>query len=333
MSVGIHRPHFSSYAMLHAARKVFSNVKSTIAEEWSPLANETTHPISPANVTKIDLSASFEHLRRSLDLESNAYVRFSSGCDGLLRYARCCLHVFLRFRKSSRKKIFSSWRLPVLGFIHQRHHRWSVRSAEQKRSVLLYFLAQIWSSYCSFHGHDRHFCCGKRLLSLLGAHSRCKRRSLSSACWANGCISIHEPGMSAFGYWMVSPNPLVGPVSCRSWVIGSAKKGERERDREEESISVWISCSRGLIFGVWSACASVGNIIGAALAATFLKYGYEYPFLVCAILLLCCGIICLFGIVPSPEDVGMSSSFDLISRDSCLFIRHSNDRYVCLCGR
>lgn len=52
------RVYFSSYAMLHAARKVFSNVKSTIAEEWSPLANETSHPISPANVTKIDLSVS-----------------------------------------------------------------------------------------------------------------------------------------------------------------------------------------------------------------------------------------------------------------------------------
>ena len=50
---------FSSYAMLHAARKVFSNVKSTIAEEWSPLANESSHPISPANVTKIDLSVAW----------------------------------------------------------------------------------------------------------------------------------------------------------------------------------------------------------------------------------------------------------------------------------
>lgn len=63
--------------------------------------------------------------------------------------------------------------------------------------------------------------------------------------------------------------------------------------------------SRGLIFGIWSACASVGNIFGAALAAAFLSYGYEYPFLVSTVLLFCFAIICLFAIVPSPADVGM----------------------------
>lgn len=32
---------------------------------------------------------------------------------------------------------------------------------------------------------------------------------------------------------------------------------------------------RGFVFGLWSACASVGNILGAFLASTMLKYGYE----------------------------------------------------------
>lgn len=36
--------------MLHAARKVFSNVKSTMAEEWSAVANETLNPIKPDSV-------------------------------------------------------------------------------------------------------------------------------------------------------------------------------------------------------------------------------------------------------------------------------------------
>ena len=141
-------------------------------------------------------------------------------------------------RRSSRAGDFS-----FSGFIHQRHHRWSVRSDEQKRSALLDFLVQIRSSYCSFHGHDRYFCCGKRLLSLFGAHPRCKRRSLSSACWANGCISIHEPGISAFGYWMVSPNRPVGRVSCPSWVIGLVKRGERERG----GIGQCLDVSRGFL--------------------------------------------------------------------------------------
>ncbi len=74
--------------------------------------------------------------------------------------------------------------------------------------------------------------------------------------------------------------------------------------------SICSSFSRGLIFGVWSACASVGNIIGAALAANFLQYGYEYPFLVCSFLLICCSIICFFAIIPSPDDVGMYKKKD-----------------------
>ncbi|KAF0029570.1 hypothetical protein F2P81_018675 [Scophthalmus maximus] len=32
---------------------------------------------------------------------------------------------------------------------------------------------------------------------------------------------------------------------------------------------------RGFVFGLWSACASVGNILGAFLASSVLKYGYE----------------------------------------------------------
>lgn len=33
--------------------------------------------------------------------------------------------------------------------------------------------------------------------------------------------------------------------------------------------------SRGVLFGVWSSCASVGNIIGALMAAAVLSYGYQ----------------------------------------------------------
>ena len=42
--------------MLHAARKVFSNVKSTIAEEWSSVANETLNPILPDDVNLTEQS-------------------------------------------------------------------------------------------------------------------------------------------------------------------------------------------------------------------------------------------------------------------------------------
>ena len=36
-----------------------------------------------------------------------------------------------------------------------------------------------------------------------------------------------------------------------------------------------IFFSRGFVLGLWSACASVGNIIGALLASAVLDYGYD----------------------------------------------------------
>jgi sugar phosphate permease len=92
-------------------------------------------------------------------------------------------------------------------------------------------------------------------------------------------------------------------VLLLSWEIGLEKKG-KSKSLLNLDLFVCFLTSRGLIFGIWSACASVGNIFGALLAAAFLKYGYDYAFLVCCILLLCFAIICFFAIVPSPADVG-----------------------------
>lgn len=40
-------------------------------------------------------------------------------------------------------------------------------------------------------------------------------------------------------------------------------------------LNLMLFSSRGFVFGLWSACASVGNILGAFLASSVLKYGYE----------------------------------------------------------
>ncbi|KAK3700540.1 hypothetical protein QZH41_009195, partial [Actinostola sp. cb2023] len=61
--------------------------------------------------------------------------------------------------------------------------------------------------------------------------------------------------------------------------------------------------SRGLVFGVWSACASVGNIIGSFEVAAVLKYGYEYSMLIPSVVLFAGGIIVFFCLVPSPTDI------------------------------
>ncbi|XP_075458780.1 sugar phosphate exchanger 3 [Ascaphus truei] len=68
----------------------------------------------------------------------------------------------------------------------------------------------------------------------------------------------------------------------------------------------WFGKSgRGFVFGLWSACASVGNILGAFLASSVLKYGYEYAFLVTAAVQFAGGLIIFFGLVTSPKEVGL----------------------------
>uniref|UniRef100_A0A667ZIB9 Sugar phosphate exchanger 3 n=1 Tax=Myripristis murdjan TaxID=586833 RepID=A0A667ZIB9_9TELE len=67
----------------------------------------------------------------------------------------------------------------------------------------------------------------------------------------------------------------------------------------------WFGKSgRGFVFGLWSACASVGNILGAFLASSVLKYGYEYAFLVTSVVQFAGGVVVYFGLLTSPKEVG-----------------------------
>ncbi|XP_063073592.1 sugar phosphate exchanger 3 [Engraulis encrasicolus] len=66
----------------------------------------------------------------------------------------------------------------------------------------------------------------------------------------------------------------------------------------------------GFIFGLWSACASVGNILGAFLASSVLKYGYEYAFLLTSSVQFAGGVVVFFGLLTSPKEVGLSLDAD-----------------------
>lgn len=68
--------------------------------------------------------------------------------------------------------------------------------------------------------------------------------------------------------------------------------------------------SRGLIFGVWGSCTSVGNIVGAYIVAEVLHYGYEYAFLVPAGLMFGGGIVICCSLIPSPKDIGLPEPVD-----------------------
>ncbi|XP_078676922.1 sugar phosphate exchanger 3-like [Branchiostoma floridae x Branchiostoma belcheri] len=73
----------------------------------------------------------------------------------------------------------------------------------------------------------------------------------------------------------------------------------------------WFGKStRGFVLGAWSACASVGNIIGALLVSQVLDYGYEYAFLVTSAVLFAGGVVNFFALVPSPKEVGLPEPED-----------------------
>ncbi|KAG2460024.1 SPX3 protein, partial [Polypterus senegalus] len=67
----------------------------------------------------------------------------------------------------------------------------------------------------------------------------------------------------------------------------------------------WYLKSRGIVFGLWSACASAGNILGAFLASCVLQYGYEYAFLVTSSVQFAGGVVVFFGLLSTPKEVGL----------------------------
>uniref|UniRef100_A0A3Q3IUZ9 Sugar phosphate exchanger 3 n=1 Tax=Monopterus albus TaxID=43700 RepID=A0A3Q3IUZ9_MONAL len=56
---------------------------------------------------------------------------------------------------------------------------------------------------------------------------------------------------------------------------------------------------RGFVFGLWSACASVGNILGAFLASI-------YAFLVTSVVQFAGGVVVFFGLLTSPKETRLS---------------------------
>merc|ERR550534_1772954 len=74
--------------------------------------------------------------------------------------------------------------------------------------------------------------------------------------------------------------------------------------------------SRGFVLGLWSACASVGNIIGALMVDAVQQYGYDYAFLLSAGALFGGGTVIFFGLIPKPTDMGLPEPEDLEDDDT-----------------
>lgn len=229
---------FCSYAFFHATRKTFSNVKTTIAAEWTP---------SPLNGSTNECSVPYYA----------SYAVNGSSAECLTPYG--------------------TW--------DKRHLFTSHNDAEEFMGTLdaCFMFAYAVGLFVSGFIADRN---DLRLVLSIGMGLT------SVTVFLFGCVFEWIQFYSKPAYiaiWLLN-----GFLQSTGWPSVVAVMGN------------WFGKgSRGLVMGVWSACASVGNIIGALLVAAVLDYGYEYAFLMTASVLLAGALLNFFGLVPSPLDVGL----------------------------
>ncbi|CAM8983819.1 unnamed protein product [Rhodiola kirilowii] len=79
----------------------------------------------------------------------------------------------------------------------------------------------------------------------------------------------------------------------------------------------WFGKSkRGLIMGVWSSHASVGNILGSVVASSVLEFGWGWSFVVPGMLVMLVGGFVFCFLVVNPEDIGFGSQINEIEMTS-----------------
>ncbi|XP_061187885.1 sugar phosphate exchanger 3-like isoform X2 [Saccostrea echinata] len=212
---------FFSYAFFHATRKTFSNVKSTISDEWSPSYHNNT-----VNFTKPDRIWNTRHL---FDTRKDAEP-----------YLGILDAVFM---------ISYAVGLYISGMIGDRFNMRLVLSFGMCSSAVTVFLFGVVFEWVHFYNK----------------------------------------------YVYVIVWILNGLLQSMGWPTVVAIMGN------------WFGrYSRGLVLGLWSACASVGNIIGAFLVSGVLDFGYDYAFLVTSSILFAGGVVNFFGLVSTPKEVGLS---------------------------
>ncbi|KAF8373570.1 hypothetical protein PRIPAC_79999, partial [Pristionchus pacificus] len=86
--------------------------------------------------------------------------------------------------------------------------------------------------------------------------------------------------------------------------------------------------SRGLIMGVWSGCASVGNIIGTLITSGVIYAGYEYAFAVNSIILFLFGFVIFFCLKVHPREIGLSEPWEWESEPNDVIEESTNSRPI-----
>ena len=61
---------------------------------------------------------------------------------------------------------------------------------------------------------------------------------------------------------------------------------------------------RGLIFGLWNAHTSIGNILGSVIAGAFVEYNWGLSFMIPGTIIGLAGFFVFLFLVPKPQHVG-----------------------------
>ncbi|KAG8540285.1 hypothetical protein GDO81_019572 [Engystomops pustulosus] len=210
---------FFSYALLHASRKAFSNVKVSISNQWTPAGINTSLYIVDPNMTWNGSDLFPDHESATIFLGLLDTIFLFSYAVGLF----------------------------ISGIIGDRLNMRYVLTFGMCSSAVTMFVFGTVTEWLHFY-NKIFYCC----------------------------------------LWVVN-----GLLQSTGWPCVVAVMGN------------WFGKSgRGVVFGLWSACASVGNILGAFLASSVLQYGYEYAFLVTASVQFAGGWVIFFGLVTTPKELG-----------------------------
>ncbi|ESO89870.1 hypothetical protein LOTGIDRAFT_234009 [Lottia gigantea] len=251
MSVTFYHPFvfiltFVSYAFFHASRKTFSNVKTTISDEWTPsFSNSTVNETLPNQTW-------------------NKHKLFDNGKDAEL---------FLGVLDATFLTSYAVG-LYISGMVGDRFDMRKILCFGMCSTAVIVFIFGCVLEWVEFYNKYVYV-----LLWIING-------LLQSTGWPTV--------VAVMGYW-----------------FGKS--------------------SRGLVLGLWSACASVGNIIGSLMVSSVLDYGFDYAFLLTCSVLFGGGIVIFFGLVSTPSEVGLRYNREGKLVKSTIIVNEtisSNDRSV-----
>ncbi|KAG8523376.1 Sugar phosphate exchanger 3 [Galemys pyrenaicus] len=274
---------FFSYSLLHASRKTFSNVKVSISKQWTPSAWNKSIEL-PVEIWS----------RNHLFPSAEEATLFLGTLDTIFLFSYAVAVLVSRVVKEA---FFQG--LFISGIVGDRLNlRW-VLSFGMCSSALVWCSLKALADDTS----PRYLA---PLTLLLEAPTPFRLLLLWQVLRGLllDCLSCQFcfPQTVQRGEWLRFYNK---GLYCCLWIVNGLLQSTGWPCVVAVMGNWFGKAGRGVVFGLWSACASVGNILGACLASSVLQYGYEYAFLVTAAVQFAGGIVIFFGLLVSPEEIGL----------------------------